>query len=104
MVVFQQRQFRLFKNSQVVAPAGATAEAWQRHVAQGSDKDDGKMAVFQQRQLRLFKNSQVVAPAGATAEAWQRHVAQGSDEDDGKMAVFQQPVNGQRTALGLDRQ
>ena len=49
MAVFQQLlQFRLFKSSQIVAPAGANEEAWQRHAAQGSDEDGGKMAGFQQ--------------------------------------------------------
>ena len=89
---FQTLQFRLFKSSQIVAPAGATAETWQRHVAQGSDEDGGEMAAFQRNQFRLFKSSQIVAPTGATAETWQRHVAQGSDEDGGEMAAFQQPV------------
>ena len=48
MVAFQLKTARLFKTGQIVASAGANAEAWQRHAAQGSDEDGGKMAGFQQ--------------------------------------------------------
>ena len=48
MAGFQLKTARLFKTGQIVASAGANAEAWHRYAAQVSDEDGGEMAVFQQ--------------------------------------------------------